>query len=135
MRTTHRLLSLFTIACTVVLLLPAGALADPAPSRDKNTWGEFVTNRTAMLKELGVPIEHCYAQQDDVDPDSPMFDGCFDWHSAVHAAYSLHLLYRETGDAGYLEAAEAKIKPEAVADELEYMRTTIRNRENPYGFS
>lgn len=28
-----------------------------------------------MLKASGIPIEHFYAQQDDVDPDDPMFDG------------------------------------------------------------
>jgi hypothetical protein len=60
-----------------------------------------------------------------------MFDGCFDWHSAVHAAYSLHLLYRETGDGQYLEAAEAKIKPAAIADELEYMRTNDPQPREP----
>jgi hypothetical protein len=134
----RRLLALFASACVIGVLLPSSAVANPAPSvvaEPDNTWGEFVINRTAMLEELAVPIEHCFAQHDDTDPNSPMFDGCFDWHSAVHAAYSLHLLYRETGEERYLEAAEAKIQPTAIADELEYMRTTIRNRENPYGFS
>jgi hypothetical protein len=126
----RKLLLLVTAACMLLVQQPTSAVADP-----DNSWGKFVSERTDMLEELSRPIEHCFAQHDDVDPNSPMFDGCWDWHSAVHAAYSLHLIYRETGDERYLAAAEAKIDPARVADELQYMRTTISNRENPYGFS
>jgi hypothetical protein len=132
----HRLLTSVAAALTIALATPASALATPPDSvPSANSWGAFVRNRTDLLRQLGEPIEHCFAQHDTVDANSLMFDGCYDWHSAVHGAYSLHLLYRETGDPRYLAAAEAKIKPEAVAGELAYMRTTIRNRENPYGFS
>ena len=94
-----------------------------------------MSNRTAMLEDLIAPVEHGFVQNDPLDGGSPMFDGCYDWHSAVHAAYSLHVLYRETGNPRYLEIFESKNSPERVTAELQYMRTTIRERENPYGFS
>jgi hypothetical protein len=130
-----RFISLLGAVCVLLMPLPGVATAEPDNPQADNRWGQFITSRTAMLDDLASPIEHCFAQHDNVDSNSPMFDGCFDWHSAVHAAYSLHLLYRETGDESYLAAAEAKITPDAIADELEYMQTTIRNRESPYGFA
>ena len=69
-------------------------------------------------------------------PPSPMFHGCFDWHSAVHGVYSLYALYRRTGCDLYLEAARQHVRPELVDAELDYMRTDeIEQQENPYGFS
>lgn len=98
-------------------------------------WDQFVSDRLGMLERLAAPVEHCFVQHDALDGDSAMFDGCYDWHSAVHGAYSLHVLYRETGDPRYLEIFESKNSPERVEAELEYMRTTINQRETPYGFS
>lgn len=118
-------------ACLLAATVQPAAFADEGAG----SWGRFVSNRTAMLEELIAPVEHCFAQNDALDGGSAMFDGCYDWHSAVHAAYSLHALYRETGDPRYLEIFEPKNSPERVAAELQYMRTTIRQRESPYGFS
>lgn len=125
------LISTIASACLLAVTVPPAATADDGAGN----WGQFVSNRTAMLEELAAPVEHCFAQNDPLDSGSAMFDGCYDWHSAVHAAYSLHVLYRETGDARYLETFESKNSPDQVAAELEYMRTDIAQRENPYGFS
>lgn len=136
MKVRHvRRIALLAATCILATALPGVAMAGPKHSGPGDSWGQFVKGRTGMLEELATPIENCFPLHDRTDAGSPMFDGCYDWHSAVHAAYSLHVLYGVTGDRRYLAAAEAKIKPEKVADELAYMRTTIANRENPYGFS
>ncbi|MGH2730974.1 MAG: DUF2891 family protein, partial [Actinomycetota bacterium] len=66
--------------------------------------------------------------------------GCIDWHSAVHAAYSHHVLYRRTGDKKYLDLAEAQIAPQGISlipAEQVYEQAKAPNYtlgENPYGF-
>jgi len=69
------------------------------------------------------------------DTPSPIFHGCFDWHSAVHGVYSLYAIHDRTGDDLYLEAAEQHARPDLVQDELRYMSTAIADEENPYGFA
>ncbi|MEV5842373.1 DUF2891 family protein [Streptomyces sp. NPDC051985] len=96
-----------------------------------------------MLRRLVAPVEIGFARYDPFIPGytSPMFNGCMDWHSAVHAAYSLYTLYGVTGDVSYLKAVEAKVKDESVPAELEYMRTAeykglpFGEVENPYGMA
>ena len=103
----------------------------------KENWGSFISSRTELLETLAPPIVHSFQQHDRRDADSPMFDGSWDWHSAVHAAYSLHVLYRETGDSDYMEAIEYKIDPdnieELVNEELVYMQT--QRKSHVYGFA
>jgi hypothetical protein len=69
------------------------------------------------------------------DTPSPIFHGCFDWHSAVHGVYSLYAIHDRTGDDLYLEAAEQHARPDLVQEELRYMSTAIADEENPYGFA
>jgi hypothetical protein len=103
-------------------------------------WDKFLSRRTELLKTLAPPVMHGFQQCDTVDADSPMFNGSWDWHSAVHAAYSLHVFVRETRDSMYMKVIDTKIKPERLGElvqqELEYMRSeAVQNREIPYGFA
>jgi hypothetical protein len=89
--------------------------------------------REELLHTLATPILSAAGND---DTPSPIFHGCWDWHSAVHGVYSLYTLYRRTGCDLYLEAARQHARPELVDAEIEYMRTDeIERQENPYGFA
>ena len=95
------------------------------------SWRTFVAAREEVLRALSLPILSAVGRKDTA---SPIFHGCWDWHSAVHAVYSLYAIYQRTGDDLYLEAAEQHARPELVAGELRHMSGAVAD-ENPYGFS
>jgi Protein of unknown function (DUF2891) len=96
-------------------------------------WSRFEQDRERLLHTLAPPILSAVGNE---DTPSPMFHGCFDWHSAVHGVYSLYVLYRRTGCDLYLDAAQQHARPELVEAELDYMRSEeIERQENPYGFA
>ncbi|WP_398495846.1 DUF2891 family protein [Variovorax sp.] len=110
------------VAVPVAAAPPPPAPVDPVPPDPLPALGPlFEEQRADMLKQLAPPILDCLPRVDDVNPKSPMFHGCVDWHSAVHAAYSLYAIHRHTGDRKYLEAVEAVLRPELVQQELAYM--------------
>jgi hypothetical protein len=143
-----KLAAMVTGLCLAFSFTPAVALADPGGSalpdiQPTEKWGQFVSQRTDMLENLAPPIEDCISRPAVFLPGytSPMFGGCVDWHSNVHAMYSMYVLYGETKDKRYLDIAESKIKDELVPAELQYMQTAeFRGRyfsdlENPYGMA
>lgn len=95
-------------------------------------WERFVESREGFLFDLGEPILDCVQRQ---DTSNPAFHGCIDWHSAVHGTWALHVLYRLTEDTAYLDAADAILTTEALAQELENMEQGFIAGEIPYGFS
>jgi hypothetical protein len=97
------------------------------------TWTELEERREELLHLLAPPILSAVGNE---DTPSPIFHGCWDWHSAVHGLYSLYALYHRTGADLYLEAAHQHSSPALVAAELAYMqRDAIEREENPYGFA
>lgn len=71
---------------------------------------------------------------------TPVFYGCFDWHSAVHGHWLLARLTRRFPEAGF--AAEARnaldrnLTPERVAGEIAYVSVEGRRGfERPYGLA
>jgi Protein of unknown function (DUF2891) len=97
------------------------------------SWVELEQAREELLHTLAPPILSAVGNE---DTPSPIFHGCFDWHSAVHGVYSLFAIHRRTGDDLYLEAARQHARPELVAAELAYMaRDELELEENPYGFA
>lgn len=123
--------------------LLAGAAA-PAASQEPETetiWQEFEADRADLYNTLAPPFVECFKRRDSlVDPASPIFHGCIDWHSAVHAAYSHHALYHRTGAYAYLDLAEQQIAPAGVSlipAEYRYQQAKgldLPLTENPYGF-
>ncbi len=95
-------------------------------------WQDFLDARESMLEALAVPIMDCV---DNHDTNHPAFHGCIDWHSAVHATYALHLIYRATGDQAYLEAAQAHLTPAQLDAELEDVQAGQLPQELPYGYA
>jgi hypothetical protein len=97
------------------------------------SWPELERRREELFHLLAPPILSAVGRE---DTPSPIFHGCFDWHSAVHGLYSLYAIHRRTGADLYLEAARQHSSPLLVAAELRYMqREAIEREENPYGFA
>jgi hypothetical protein len=97
------------------------------------SWRTLARRREELLHTLAPPILSGLGND---DTPSPIFHGCFDWHSAVHGVYALYAIHRRTGDDLYLEAARQHARPELVGAELEHMRgEELEAQENPYGFA
>ncbi|MGH2746966.1 MAG: DUF2891 family protein [Actinomycetota bacterium] len=129
--------------CVVALLAPL--LIRPAiaqePAGAGERWKHFVADRSELYETLAPAFVDCFQRRDSlIDPLSPIFHGCIDWHSAVHAAYSHHVLYRRTGKKKYLKLAEDQIAPHGISlvpAEQVYEQAKAPNlplSENPYGF-
>ncbi|NNL00491.1 MAG: amidase [Xanthomonadales bacterium] len=86
-------------------------------------------------------ISHVLSGDQDVAPPrelTPVFYGCFDWHSSVHGHWLLVRLLRLYPDAGFAPAIEAALdksfSAENVAVELGYVTHEQRaSFERPYG--
>ncbi len=86
-------------------------------------------------------IAHVMSGDNDVAPPrqlTPVFYGCFDWHSAVHGHWLLVRLLRMYPDAAFAAAAQTALdesfQADKVAAEVTYMSHDQRDSfERPYG--
>ena len=131
------------VVATVVLasLSASPAVAGKARGGAGDTWNAFLADRPKLLETLAPAFVDCFKRRDSlIDPLSPIFHGCLDWHSAVHAAYSHHVLFRRTGKKEYFDLAQDQIAPHdisLVAAEQVYEMAKAPEQpltENPYGF-
>jgi hypothetical protein len=95
---------------------------------------ELLERREAMLLDLALPILVC---QPRADTASPMFHGCHDWHSCVHAVWALHAIAERSGEEVLLDAAGQQARTELVEAELQFLKENpaLVEEENPYGFA
>ena len=135
----HR--SAAALVALLVALTPLAVPAEVASARKADTWTSFLADREKLMEKLAPAFVSCFKRRDSlIDPASPIFHGCLDWHSAVHAAYSHHVLYRRTGDKNYLNLVQDQIAPggtSLIAAEEIYERAKAPEyplTENPYGF-
>lgn len=138
-RSLRACLGVALLVTTIVpsFLVPAVA-GEP---RASTTWKRFLTDREKLYEKLAPAFVSCFQRRDSlIDPLSPIFHGCLDWHSAVHAAYSHHVLFRRTGDESYIDLINDQFAPQGVslipAEEV-YERAKAPDfplTENPYGF-
>lgn len=132
----------------MLVLMPMIAAARPAadavPGLDAATAGRFARLALACVhKEYPNKIAHVLASDADVRPPrelTPVFYGCYDWHSAVHGHWLLARLARLHPDAEFAAPAraalEASFKDSKVADEVAYLRGAGRvSFERPYGLA
>ncbi len=84
---------------------------------------------TAWLRSAGAAIASAIAR---ADTRSPIFHGCYDWHSAVHGHWALLRLARVTGDARFSDAALGELTPDRIAAEAARLRAEP-TFEMPYG--
>jgi len=96
---------------------------------------------TCLHQEYPNKISHVMSSDADVGPPrelTPVFYGCFDWHSSVHGHWllvRLLRLYPDDADSAEVEAAlNASFQVDAVAGELAYINHDQRaSFERPYG--
>ena len=87
----------------------------------------------ADLERLAAPIEACIVRH---DTPNPAFHGCLDWHSAVHATFSLLAISRFTGDPAYRHAARQAVGGQpAIEMAVKEVQEGFLTEELPYGYS
>jgi hypothetical protein len=94
-------------------------------------------------REYPNKISHVLNSADDAKPPNrltPVFYGCYDWHSAVHGHWLLVRLCRTTPDASFVGRARAALATsftrEKIAAELAYLHGEGRGTfERPYGLA
>ncbi len=126
------------------------ALACGAPARgaavnlDEDAAARFVQLALSCVhREYPNKIAHVLGGDVDVRPPrslTPVFYGCFDWHSSVHGHWLLARLAREFPAAPFAAPARAALAAsfteEKVAAELAYLRDPGRvSFERPYGLA
>jgi hypothetical protein len=127
------------IILLVLMLLPVRAGATSTASEE--LWQDFLADRTELYNKLAPPFVECFQRRDSaIDPLSPIFHGCLDWHSAVHAAYSHVAIYNHTGAYAFRQLVEQQAFPQGVSlvpAEQAYQQAKgadLPLTENPYGF-
>jgi hypothetical protein len=134
-------------------MIPAALLAALAASpqsqaadagMDAAAAGRFAQLALACVhREYPNKIAHVLASDADVQPPrslTPVFYGCFDWHSSVHGHWLLARLAREYPDAEFAARARAALATsfteENVAREVVYLQDAGRaSFERPYGLA
>ncbi len=137
----------------LVLLVAAmstpSALAAPAPLEATGALQAPTAGRFAALalscvhREYPNKIAHVMGSDEDVAPPrklTPVFYGCFDWHSAVHGHWLLARLTRLFPEADFAATARAALErsfqADAVGLEVGYLRGEGRaSWERPYGLA
>jgi len=132
-----RPLLLFLLVVALPFVQPVLAETNPAISRFANLALECVH------QEYPNKISHVMSSDQDVAPPrelTPVFYGCFDWHSSVHGHWLLVRLLRLHPGAEFAVAAEAALNQsfnaEHVAIEVQYVANEQRaSFERPYGIA
>lgn len=127
--------SIFMLLVALCTTLPVNADNDASVSR-------FVNLALACVhQEYPNKIAHVMSGDQDALPPrrlTPVFYGCFDWHSSVHGHWLLTRLLRLYPEADFAPAAEAALnesfRTENVAVEVSYVTHEQRGSfERPYG--
>jgi hypothetical protein len=105
------------------------AVSSPGSGQVNRSAGPFV----ADLERLAAPVEACIVRDDTANP---AFHGCVDWHSAVHATFSLLAISRLTGDLVYRGVARQAVGGRrAIEMAVEEVQASRLTEELPYGYS
>jgi hypothetical protein len=135
---------LLIAAVLIVLFAPGARAAADAMALDAAAAGRFALLALACVhKEYPNKISHVLNADADVAPPrslTPVFYGCFDWHSSVHGHWLLARLAREYPYAEFAAPARAALaasfSPERVASEVAYLKAPGRaSFERPYGLA
>ena len=126
-------------------LLASSSFAAAAPGAfDEKAAGRFADLALACVgREYPNKIAHAMNGDEDAKPPrllTPVFFGCYDWHSAVHAHWLLARLARTFSVAPFAARARAalgaSLTPGKVAGEVVYLSAPGRATfERPYGLA
>ncbi|MCB1703094.1 MAG: DUF2891 domain-containing protein [Halioglobus sp.] len=133
---------LFLLLVTTGLSAQEVAVHSPADAAASSPQMRFkALALTCLHQEYPNKISHVMSSDKDVGPPrqlTPVFYGCYDWHSAVHGHWllvRLLRLYPQDADTAQVEAAlDASFQADAVAAEVAYISDPQRaSFERPYG--
>ena len=124
-------------------------LSPQALGQEQQVLNDAMVGRFAGLalscihREYPNKIAHVLNSNEDAKPPrelTPVFYGCYDWHSAVHGHWLLVRLCRTYPRAPFATEARNALRqsftPEKVAAEVEYLQTKGRRTfERPYGLA
>jgi len=127
----------------------AAALSAAAQAQESEAFDAGAVSRFAELalgcihQEYPNKISHVLNSAEDVKRPlelTPVFFGCFDWHSAVHGHWLLVRLCRMYPKAPFVNRARAALDqsftPDRVAAEVAYLQAEGRGTfERPYGLA
>ncbi|MDX2418417.1 MAG: DUF2891 domain-containing protein [Xanthomonadales bacterium] len=128
------------LACLlIVFTLSSQALAQEQTEPAVSRFAALALD--CVHQEYPNKIAHVLTSDQDVGPPrdlTPVFYGCFDWHSSVHGHWLLTRLLRLYPNAAFASLAETALnesfKPEKVAVEVTYVTHPQRaSFERPYG--
>jgi hypothetical protein len=128
----------------VAFILPTIAVAENDSSVDVAATERFAKLALDCVhREFPNKISHVMSSAEDAKTPhelTPVFYGCYDWHSAVHGHWLLVRLCRTQPDAPFvlnaMAALDKSFTAENVAAELVYMRAKGRGTfERPYGLA
>ena len=132
-------------AAALLAILAVSPRAEPADAgMDAAAAGRFAHLALACIqREYPNKIAHVLDGDADVQPPrslTPVFYGCFDWHSSVHGHWLLARLAREYPDAEFAAPARAALAISftegKVAQEVAYLQGEGRaSFERPYGLA
>jgi hypothetical protein len=123
---------------------PGSAPHPPGPSLDASVAGRLAGLALDCIgREYPNQVAHVLGSDADARPPRelhPIFFGCYDWHSAVHAHWTLARLTRLFPDEPFADEARAVLAdaftPEKTAAELAYLEAEGRTGfERPYGLA
>jgi hypothetical protein len=132
------------LAGLIMVRISAATLAQENAELDSATAAHFAQLALDCIhREYPNKIAHVLNSAEDVKPPralTPVFFGCYDWHSAVHGHWLLVRLCRMYPQAAFAPRARAvldqSLTPERVAAEVEYLRAEGRATfERPYGLA
>jgi len=132
------------ITALFLTALVTGFGSTVAADLDPNAAGRFAgLALDCVHQEYPNKIAHVLASDEDVQPPrqlTPVFYGCYDWHSAVHGHWLLARLARSFPgtelDRQVREALDGSFNPERVQGEVAYLEGAGRvSFERPYGLA
>ncbi|MEO8587489.1 MAG: DUF2891 domain-containing protein [Acidobacteriota bacterium] len=126
-------------------LLAASSLSSAAPEAfDEKAAARFAGLALACVgKEYPNKIAHTMEGDEDAKPPrllTPVFFGCYDWHSSVHGHWLLARLARQFPESPFARSARSALRasftPEKVSGEVAYLTGKGRATfERPYGLA
>jgi len=137
------------MAVVAVAAAIGAVIAGPTGAKERATLSPAEVNRFAQLaldcvhREYPNKITHVLESDSDAAPPrelTPVFYGCYDWHSAVHGHWLLARLAKLYPDAEFAPSARAALGASFTIDrvkaELEYFGVEARTSfERPYGLA
>jgi hypothetical protein len=139
----------FVFFITAIVAAAAAPQAPSAHLQQQDAFGAAAVARFAELalncihREYPGKVSHVMNSAEDAKPPhelTPVFFGCYDWHSAVHGHWLLARLCRTHPDGAFVARARAALSQSFTADkvaaELAYLHGEGRKSfERPYGLA